>query len=273
MWRSPIVILALLVFSLLTLSSNVYASTSDGLELTSSVAIYLADNNTYVFLEQNLTLGNLVINDTGVYFQQVNLPTATLSFGLSANNSNVTILEVTNTYIKLETDAPTSTWDNLALYLNNMPGRVVVVDGSTSGVLADIYSSKYFHDRGSWEQYDKPGAYYNNGVLMLKGQHHSPLIYTIYLPPTSQPTGGGGGGGGGAPVANQPTEIPKITPPTGLDARAIAGLLIIVGAVLFSGLLGSYKARRGRLHDKWVKRLERELGKEVKWKRKKKWWE
>ncbi len=264
------VILALLVFSLLTLPPIAYASDSSGLELTNSVAIYLVDNNTYVFLAQNLTLDNLVINDTSVYFQDVNLSISTLSFGLSCNNSNVTILQVTSSYIKLETDAPTDTWDNLALYFNNMPGRVVVVDGSTSGVLADIYSSKYFHDRDSWIQYDKPGVYYNNGLVMLKGQHHSPLIYTIYLSPTSQPTGGGGGG---APITNQPTEIPKITPPTGLDARAIAGLLIIVGAVLFSGLLGSYKTHRGKLHDKWVRRLERELGREVKWRRKKKWWE
>ena len=271
MWRIPIAILSLLVFSLLTLSPNVYASSNGGLELTNSVAIYLVDNNTYVFLAQNLTMDNLVINDTGVYFQRVNLSTTTLSFGLSSNNSNVTILQVTSSYIKLETDAPTGTWDNLVLHFNKMPGRVVVVDGSTGGVLVDIYSSKFFHDRDSWEQYDKPGAYYNNGIVMLKGQHHSPLIYTIYLSPTSQPTGGGGGGGG-APVTNQPTEIPKITPPTGLDARAIMGLLIIIGAVLGSSLLGAYRGR-GRLHDKWVRRLERELNKEVKWKRRKKWWE
>lgn len=90
---------------------------------------------------------------------------------------------------------------------------------------------------------------------------------------TSSSGGGGGGIVGPAPTTGQGKPVPSLPPvTTSINAKAVVGLLIIIGAVLGSSLLGSYRGR-GRLHDRWVRRLERELNKEVKWKRRKKWWE
>ena len=104
----------------------------------------------------------------------------------------------------------------------------------------------------------------------------SSIVRIQWASSSSSESGGGGGGGIIGPAASNPPGNPNPSLPpvsTGINAKAVIGLLIIVGAVLGSSILGSYKSRGGKLHDKWTRRLERELNRKVEWKRKKKWWE
>lgn len=265
-------LLFFLVLVPLILSSLSYADYT-GLVLGTDIMFYLPATNTYVFWDQPLLVTSFEINASEIYFYGASFDDANFrDFGISVANANVSIDAITSQYVKLTLYAPAGTISQLDFYSPSMPLTVRVISGTSEKVIQD---SDYFHDKASFMNAGAPSALYTDH-LSVKVEHHSPVtvyIYFVRYNPPTQASSSGGGGGAVAPASggsglNVP--VPEPVMPTNNPEALRAGLILIMLSIIGVGIYS--KARRQRLGDLWMRRLEKRF-RPVKWKRREKWWE
>lgn len=168
----------------------------------SEIRFHLIDNSSYVFLAEDAYASSVKVSGYYVNFSSLRLTSQSFSasFGVGSNG-NVTIEEITDSYVKLTVSLDAGSWSYTRFYYTGTyPSAVKFVKGTYQ---KQIDSTKYYSDRSNFEADPSEAVYHNKALHYIEAKvlHESTVdlyVYTTSTAPSeevaeeiSQGSGGG----------------------------------------------------------------------------------
>ena len=251
--------LAFTFFLLLVFLAEPVAAASFNVVVEPDVVFYLEDYGTFIYLPNVLYAEEIVVYGDKVEFKYASFDQVyVLSFNISVINGNLTIEEIGEDVLKIVVEAPSGTWSHVVLEAGKIPPYVVVSKGP--GHSEKIEMSKYFSKRSDFDAYPAEAVFMNEtGWIELKGQHASPITWTIYFSPPPQ-SGGTAGGGVAYPSPAQP--VGEVVAQPYVPSQGVAIIVALVAAAaIIANVRSKPKGAKGLRYD--IGKLDRKIRKKL----------